>query len=93
MLTLAPGGRLVRPIARACRAQAGVPCGVAQLPDIDDFSELQLLELRDWYFSNVVKSDMPDDLDRWIRESGHADLTAFHRAIFAEYVYREARAR
>jgi hypothetical protein len=31
---------------------------------------------------------MPDDLDRHVRECGYADLARFHRAIFAEYVYR-----
>ena len=84
---LREGGWFDRFRARAERKQACLEA--SRLPDIDDFSELQLLELRDWYFTNVVESDMPDDLDRWIRESGHPDLTWFHRAIFAEYVYRE----
>jgi len=72
---------------RAERKQAALAT-LPQLPDIEHFSELQLLELRDWYFSNVVGADMPDDLGQWLRESGHADLTRFHRSIFVEYLYR-----
>jgi hypothetical protein len=58
------------------------------LPEVEDFSELQLLELRDWYFSQVLERDMPDDLARWTRRLGYRDISHFHRAAFAEYVYR-----
>jgi hypothetical protein len=72
------------------RAERKAVCLAAlpALPEVEDFSELQLLELRDWYFSKVVGADMPDELGQWLRESGHADLARFHRSIFAEYVYR-----
>ena len=61
----------------------------AGLPEVEEFSELQLLELRDWYFSRVLGRDMPDDIMRCVAEWGYADLTHFHRAIFSEYVYRQ----
>jgi hypothetical protein len=73
------------PRAQACLAT------LPQVPEIDDFSELQLLELRDWYFASVAGAEMPDDLDQWLRESGYADLARFHRSIFAEYLYRGER--
>jgi hypothetical protein len=60
----------------------------SDLPDVEEFSELQLLQLRDWYFSQAIRQDMPDDLDLSIRAWGYADQTDFHRAIFAEHVYR-----
>ena len=60
----------------------------ADLPEIGEFSELKLLELRDWYFSRVLGEEMPDDIEQCVREWGYADLTHFHRAIFAEFVYR-----
>jgi hypothetical protein len=50
---------------------------------------LQLLELRDWYFSQVLEREMPDDLAQCVRAWGYADSTDFHRAIFAEFVYRQ----
>ncbi len=59
----------------------------ADLPRIDDFSEVQLLQLRDWYFSQVHGGEMPDDLDAYLHQSGYSGETSFHEAIFAEYVY------
>jgi hypothetical protein len=60
-----------------------------QCPDIEAFSDLQLLELRDWYFSRVLGEEMPDDLDLWVRDAGHGDLMRFHQAIFREYLFRQ----
>jgi hypothetical protein len=59
------------------------------LPDAEDFSDLQLLQLRDWYFTQVLGQDMPDDIEQCIHGWGYADLASFHRAIFAEYLYRD----
>ena len=59
------------------------------LPDVEDFSELQLLQLRDWYFSRPPGRQMPDDLEHYLRGAGYPDTMRFHAAIFAEYVYRE----
>lgn len=59
------------------------------LPDVEELSDLQLLELRDWYFSRVLEREMPDDLAQCVRAWGYADPTNFHRAIFAEFVYRQ----
>jgi hypothetical protein len=59
------------------------------LPRAEDFSEIQLLQLRDWYFSKLAGRDMPDELDKYLRESGYPDAMRFHEAIFAEYVYRQ----
>jgi hypothetical protein len=60
----------------------------ADLPYADEFSEPQLLQLRDWYFSRVTGGDMPEDLGRYLRDAGYPDEMRFHEAIFAEYVYR-----
>jgi hypothetical protein len=60
----------------------------SDLPQADQFSELQLLQLRDWYFSQR-DGDIPDDLERYLRDTGYPDATRFHEAIFAEYVYRQ----
>ena len=59
------------------------------LPDAEEFSDLQLLELRDWYFSKLLEREMPDDLAHCVRNWGYRDLPDFHRAIFTEYVYRQ----
>lgn len=59
------------------------------LPHVDDFSELQLLQLRDWYFARLPGGEMPDDLQSYVRAAGYTDTICFHEAIFAEYVYQE----
>ena len=59
------------------------------LPDAAEFSELKLLELRDWYFSRLLGGDMPDDIEQWVRASGYPDLAHFHNTIFHEFVYRQ----
>ena len=60
----------------------------SDLPPIGDFSEWQLLQLRDWYFSQRPGGDMPDDLEAYLRDAGFVDAAQFHAALFAEYVYR-----
>lgn len=59
------------------------------LPDVGEFSELKLLELRDWYFSRVLGDDMPEDVEQCVRDGDYADLAHFHGAIFSEFVYRQ----
>lgn len=58
------------------------------LPRATEFSELQLLELTDWYFSKVLDREIPDDLEDCVRGWGYQDLAQFHQAIFGEFVYR-----
>ena len=61
---------------------------MSDLPDVEEFSELQLLQLRDWYFANALGTDMPDDIEQYIRAWGYRDMMHFHRAIFTEHIYR-----
>ena len=58
------------------------------LPDTEEFSDLQLLQLRDWYFTQVLGQDMPDDIEQCIRAWGYGTMADFHRQVFAEHVYR-----
>jgi hypothetical protein len=58
------------------------------MPRASDFPGWKLLDLRDWFFSKVRGSEMPDDLDDYLAELGYADETAFHEALLAEFVYR-----
>jgi hypothetical protein len=81
-------GEYAKLLARAQDKRARLASRV-DLPRAGDFSELQLLQLRDWFFSKLSGADMPDDLERYLRDSGYPDATHFHEAIFAEYVYRQ----
>lgn len=76
---------------RASAAMLAQPRRAARdLPRATDFSELQLLQLTDWYFSRVLGQDIPDDLEGWVRGRGYGELERFHQAIFDEYVERHA---
>lgn len=79
-------GEYAKLLARAEDKRARL-AGRKDLPHIDEFSELQLLQLRDWYFSRSPGGDMPEDLQRYLLDAGYAGTTRFHEAIFAEYVY------
>ena len=84
---LRAGGDYEKLLARA-RDKARCIAARADLPHVADFSELQLLQLRDWYFSALNDGDMPDDLEDYLRKSGYVDAAHFHEALLAEYVYR-----
>ena len=58
------------------------------VPRATEFSDLQLLELTDWYFSKVLDREMPDDLEGCVRAWGYPDVGQFYQAILGEYVYR-----
>lgn len=77
--------------ALLARAQEKRAClaGETGLPNAEDFSDLQLLQLRDWFFSRVLDCDMPEDFERYLRDSGYPNESSFHASIFAEYVYRQ----
>jgi hypothetical protein len=59
------------------------------LPEVEEFSGLQLLELRDWYFTRMLRQEMPDDVAARVKGWGYSGMTHFHRAIFHEFVYRQ----
>jgi hypothetical protein len=80
-------GEFARLSARAGDKQTRLGAG-GDLPDAEEFSELQLLQLRDWYFEKALGTAMPDDIEQYIRAWGYRDMMHFHRAIFAEHVYR-----
>lgn len=75
-------------LARA-QAKARSIAANSDFPRADDFTELQLLQLRDWYFSKVLGVDMPYDFDDYLRNAGYIDAAQFHTALLVEYVYRQ----
>lgn len=72
---------------RAANKQARID-GRRDLPHASEFSDLQLLQLTDWYFSKVLGQEIPDDLEDCVRGWGYPGLPEFQQAIFREYVYR-----
>lgn len=80
-------GEYERLLARARSKQACLTRR-DELPRPSDFPEWKLLELRNWFFSEVRESEMPDDLDEYLGELGYGSESAFHEALLAEFVYR-----
>lgn len=58
-------------------------------PSATGMSELEALQLRDWYFEHHLGRQMPDDLDGYIDAFGFRDLGTLHRVLLHEYLYRE----
>lgn len=58
-------------------------------PSVIEMSELETLQLRDWYFESLLGQQMPDDLDGYLEAFGFRDLDALHRVLLCEYLYRE----
>lgn len=64
---------------------------LAEAPaDFELLSEHQRLELTDWFFTHVVGSEIPNDMDGWLQEAGYAEEAAFHAAIFDEFRFRHS---
>ena len=74
--------------ARAHDKRTRLAAGAA-VPEVENFSGLQLLQLRDWFFTRVRCEDMPDDLDAYMRERGYEDETHFHSELVGEFAYRQ----
>jgi hypothetical protein len=68
---------------RARLGEGGLP------PSVTEMSELEALQLRDWYFERHLGQQMPDDLDGYLAAFGFRDLDALHRDLLHEYLYRE----
>lgn len=52
-----------------------------------DLSELQLLELLNWYFSGQLGQEIPADLDGYAAALGGLEVDEFHDLVLKEYRY------
>lgn len=56
-------------------------------PTIDELNELDQLQLSDWYFSEHLKTDLPDEIDHYVSELGFTDTDDFYDMILKEYYF------
>ncbi|HYH43818.1 MAG TPA: TfuA-like protein [Burkholderiales bacterium] len=75
--------------ARAEDKRRQLSSSAADVPGVDDFSGLQLLQLRDWFFTHVRGEDMPEDLDGYLKGRGYEDESQFHGELIREFAYRQ----
>ena len=54
-----------------------------------ELSEIDLLQLTDWYFSNVLDLEMPAHLEDYAASLGFTDMDSFYDMILREYYYKE----
>ena len=59
-------------------------------PRPENLSDLDLLQLSDWYFREVLAADLPDDLEAYAALLDLEDIDAFHAMILDEYLYTES---
>ena len=60
-----------------------------KLPPIYELTEIDLLQLSDWYFSTHLELDLPDDLETYAAQLRFEDLDSFYAMILREYYYQE----
>ena len=56
-------------------------------PDSTTLSEIDRLQLCDWYFSARLDREMPDQLEDYVAQLGLEDSDSFYDMILGEYIY------
>ena len=59
-------------------------------PKPENLSDLDLLQLSDWYFREILDADLPDDLGAYAEWLDLEDIDAFYAMILDEYLYTES---
>ncbi|MGI9334787.1 MAG: TfuA-like protein [Gammaproteobacteria bacterium] len=58
--------------------------------DLAALSDLQTLQLVDWYFTECLSIEIPDDMDAYLSSLDLDDEDALHRLLFDEHSFRAA---
>ena len=59
------------------------------IPNIFDLTDIDLLQLADWYFSQQLGLDLPDQLEDYAARLGFTDMDSFYDMILKEYYYKQ----
>ena len=54
-----------------------------------ELSDIDLLQLADWYFSTLLGLDMPANLENYAANLGFTDMDSFYDMILKEYYYKQ----
>jgi hypothetical protein len=59
------------------------------IPDVTDLTDIELLQLGDWYFNQVLDRELPDRPEGYAADLGFTDMDAFYDMILREYYYTQ----
>jgi len=74
-------------IARRARRKQQVLEDLAVTDQESVDAGVSALELRLWFFKTRLERPVPDDLDRFIRDTGHEDRASFDRMLAREFLF------
>ena len=60
-------------------------------PGLSDLSDLDLLQLSDWYFREILDAELPDNLETYAELLDLEDIDAFYAMILDEYLFTESK--
>lgn len=60
-----------------------------QKPSIHQLSDIDKLQLCDWYFTQQLSDEMPEKIEDYTIELGFTDPDTFYAMILEEYLYQE----
>ena len=56
-------------------------------PKFSDLTELDLLQLSDWYFTQILNTELPDQIEDYANQLGFTEIDDFYVMILDEYYY------
>lgn len=61
----------------------------SKIPDVAQLSEIDLLQLADWYFSQYLDMDLPDQIEDYAADLGFTDMDSFYDMLLKEYFFKQ----
>ena len=59
------------------------------IPNSVELSDIDLLQLADWYFSQCLTLELPNRLEDYAAKLGFSDMDSFYDMILREYYYKQ----
>ena len=77
----------LEPLEARAEDKQNVLSKLGDIPDSDSLTDLDQLQLSDWYFSSCLNSEIPPDLERYAADLGLEDMETFYDMLLHEYIY------
>ena len=60
-----------------------------KFPNSTELSDIELLQLTDWYFTQLLGLELPSQIEEYAASLGFNDMDAFYDMILQEYYYTQ----